>query len=997
LLTKLTIAYVLQKLAQSNCILYTAFNFPIIKCTRQGCYRKGNCTGGTQTTSDGSYRITVKSSTTVLVFSSVGFTTQEITIGGRSVIDVGLAVNNSTLGDVVVIGYGTRRKKDLTGSVANVTSKDFQKGVITTPEQLIAGKVAGVSVTSNGGAPGSGSTIRIRGGASLNATNDPLIVIDGVPLGIGSGISGSANALSLINPNDIESFSVLKDASAAAIYGSRASNGVIIITTKKGRSGKPTVNFSTQFSLAKLIKDVDVLTASQFRDYINKSGTTAQKALMGTASTDWQKQIYQTAFATDNNISVSGGFKAINLPYRFSYGYLNQDGILKTDNIERHSASLNLSPRLLDDHLRIDLNLKAALSHNKFANQGAIGAAVTFDPTQSIYSGNSRFGGYFQYTDPSSATGLKALSPLNPVGLLNQRNDKSTVKRSIGNVQFDYKVHFLPDLHLNLNLGYDISDGSGTVFVPDSAASNYRRFQSPSASGIYFSGINNQYHQKNQNTLMEAYFNYTKDIAVIRSRVELVGGYSYQDFKTTNYNYADYSANGTKRPNSDPNYPFDIPRHTLISYYGRFNYSLADKYLLTATVRRDGSSRFAPANRWGTFPSGAIAWKIKDENFLKNSRVISDLKIRVGYGTTGQQEGIGLYDYISFYNLSNQQAEYQIGNTFYQMYRPGGYYANRKWEQTATTNIAVDFGFLNNRISGSIEYYFKKTKDLLNSITQPAGSNFSNQIVANVGNMENKGLEFTLNTEPVRKRDLTWDLNVNVTYNKNTITNLTPFGGVGDPTFNLTGGISGGVNSKIQINEVGYPFHSFYVYQQVYDENLKPIDGLFVDRNGDGTININDLYAYKSPSPKVFFGISSNISYKKWNAGFVLRGNVDNYVYNNVWSTIGTQRNIFNPLGWLGNASTNFLETNFTGNGDKYLLSDYYIQNASFLKMDNANIGYDFGKVINGKANLRASFNVQNVFVVTKYKGIDPEIPNGIDNNFYPRPRTYVLGFNLGF
>jgi TonB-linked SusC/RagA family outer membrane protein len=948
---------------------------------------------GTTTDSRGSYSLNVPANST-LVVSSVGYELREVPVSGNSV-NVSLQTTASNLNEVVVVGYGTTRKKDITGSVANVTSKDFQKGVITTPEQLIAGKVAGVAITSNGGAPGAGSTIRIRGGASLNASNDPLIVVDGVPLDY-AGVSGAANALSLINPNDIESFSILKDASAAAIYGSRASNGVILITTKKGRTGRPTVNFSTQFSVSKIMKGVDVMSPQQFRDYVAQYGTAAQQKMLGSANNNWQDLIYQTALATDNNISLSGGVK--NLPYRFSYGFLDQNGILRTDNLKRHSASLNLSPSLFQDHLKINLNLKGSVSYTRFANQGAIGDAVNFDPTQPVNSGNNRYGGYFQYLDPNnSVTGLKSLAPLNPLGILEQYNSKSTVKRAINDITFDYKLHFLPDLHANLNLGYDIADGSGTVFIPDSAASSYNRFQAPSGSGKYYGGVNNQYHSKNENKLLEAFLSYAKDIKSINSHVDATAGYSYQDFKITNYNFPDYSAGGVLNPGSIPAYAFNIPEHTLISFYGRLNYNYAGKYFLSALLRRDGSSRFAPENRWGTFPAFSAAWKIKEESFLKSSQTLSDLKLRAGYGVTGQQEGIGYYDYISYYNLSDSGAMYQLGNSFYKMYRPGGYYYNRKWEQTATFNIALDFGFLNNRINGTIEYYKKKTKDLLNAITQPAGANFTNRIVANIGNMENEGVEFTLNTTPVKSRNLTWDFNFNISYNKNQITNLTSFGGLADPGLNKTLGISGGVGSTIALNQVGNPINSFYVYQQVYDQSGKPIEGLFVDRNRDGVIDQNDLYLYHSPNPDVIFGLTTGITYKKWSAGVVLRGNFDNYVYNNTWSALATQRNLFNPLGWLNNAPTNLMATNFIGSGDKYLLSDYYVQNASFVKMDNANINYDFGRVWNNRTTLRVSFNVQNVFVITKYKGLDPEIGSGVDMNFYPRPRTYVLGVNLGF
>jgi iron complex outermembrane receptor protein len=886
----------------------------------------------------------------------------------------------------VVTGYGTAKRKDLTGSIATITSKDFNKGSITTPEQLIAGKVAGVQITSNGGAPGSGSTIRIRGGASLNASNDPLIVIDGVPID-NNGISGVANPLALINPNDIESFNILKDASATAIYGSRASNGVIIIVTKKGKAGKMRFNFSTQYSLSTLPKQADVLSPADFRAYVNAHGTPAQIALMGNANTNWQDEIYKNASTTDNNLSMSGSLK--NLPYRVSLGYLNQDGILRTGNIQRKSASVTLNPKFFKDHLKIDLNLKGSINNSRFADEGAIGTAVRFDPTQSVHSSAKRYGGYFEWLDPSSTTGLRKLAPLNPVGLLEQRTDKSEVKRSIGNIQFDYKIHFFPDLHVNLNLGYDVSKGEGTVVIPDSAASAYLR--SPDAK---HGGVNNKYLQKKSNTLLEAYLNYVKDFKSINSRVDAVAGYSYQDFSTTNYNYPDFTTDGTVI--SSPSFSFDKPENRLISFFGRLNYAYKGKYLLTGTVRRDGSSRFTEAHRWGWFPSGAFAWRIKEENFLKKITVLSDLKLRLGYGETGQQDGIGNYDYIPRYAQANEQAQYQFGSTFYTLYRPSGYNPNLKWEQTATYNAGIDYGFLNNRITGSIDFYLKKTKDLLSVVDQPAGTNFSNKILANIGNMENRGVEFTINTQVVRNKTLTWDLGFNITYNKNEITKLTF---TNDPNFpgNLVGGIAGGVGSTIQIHSVGYPKSSFYVYQQIYDKSGKPIESLFEDRNRDGLINVDDLYRYKAPDPDVFLGAYSNASWKKWNAGFSLRANFGNYMYNNRFSNTGVQRNIIDPLGFLANGSSNLLETNFTGNGDKYLLSDYYIANASFLRMDNINIGYNAGDIVRKNTNLRIGANVQNVFTITKYKGVDPEVSGGIDNNFYPRPRIFVINLNLDF
>lgn len=950
----------------------------------------------TSTDLDGNYRLSgVPTGSQTIVFRFIGYNeiTKAITVTASTAVNVALTPSSQALNEVVVVGYGTQRKSDLTGSISTVSTKDFQKGVMATPEQLISGKVAGVSITSNSGQPGNGSTIRIRGGASLNASNNPLIVVDGVPLS-DNAINGAPNALSLINPSDIETFTVLKDASAAAIYGSRASNGVILITTKKGSSGKPSISFSSQFAGATVNNTVDVLSANEYREFVNANGTPAQIAQLGTANTDWQKEIFQTAISTDNNLSVSGSVKK--LPYRISLGYLDQEGILKTGKLQRTSGSLNLSPSFFKDHLKVDVNVKGALNENRFANSGAIGAAISMNPTLPVYSENERFGGYYEWM---SGDNLLTLAPRNPVGLLNLREDRSTVKRSIGNAKLDYSFHFLPELHANLNVGYDVSKGEGTIFVPEIAAQEFQRFTD--AQGVHHSGRNNRYEQTLTNKLLEFYLNYGKDLRSIDSRIDLVAGYGYQNFTNedlpnggANYGYPDMTADNVVVQSRI--YPFDMFENTLISYYGRLNYSFKNRYMLTATVRTDGSSRFSPENRWATFPSAALAWNIKEESFLKDAKALSALKFRVGYGITGQQEGIGLYDYVSYYNLSTNTAQYQLGDTFYNMYRPGGYYYNRKWEQTATSNIAVDYGFLDNRITGTLEYYFKETKDLLNEVGQPAGTNFANRIVANIGSMENRGVEFTLNTQPIRKEDMSLDFGFNVTYNQNKITNLTI---APDPNYPGArfGNISGGTGNTVLIHSVGKPRGSFFVYEQVYGENNKPLDGVFVDRNGDGTINESDLYTYKSIDPKVFFGVNSSFNYKKWNAGFVLRGNLGNYIYNNVFSSTGVTRNIFNPLGYLNNGSRNVLETNFSGNGNAYYSSDYYVQNASFLKMDNINVGYNVGSLFNAKANLRINANVQNAFVITKYEGIDPEINGGLDNNFYPRPRTFVLGLNLDF
>jgi len=948
----------------------------------------------TPTNTDGSYSIKTASGARALVFSGVGFITQEVSIGTGINYDVVLTASAGDLNEVVVIGYGSARKKDLIGATTTVSSKDFQKGAIATPEQLILGKVAGVSIVNNGGAPGAGSTIRIRGGSSLAASNDPLIIIDGVQLS-GGGIAGSPNALSLINPNDIETFTVLKDAAATAIYGSRATNGVIIITTKKGKSGSPKINFNTNASVGSIARKIDVLSADQFRDFVTANGTPQQIALLGTATTDWQDEIYQRALGTDNNISVSGTLNGkVKLPYRVSVGYFAQEGTLKTSDLKRFSGAVNLSPSFFNEHLKVDLNLRGSNSQSRFADEGAIGAAVNFDPTKPVRTGFNRYGGYWEWLDPNATNGLRGLSPNNPVSSLMARNNTSNVDRSIGNVVLDYKFHFLPELRVNVNTGYDLAKGTGDVVVNDSFKTSYRR--GFDELGRLKGGERNFYKQRIENTYFETYLNYTKSLKSIQSVIDLTGGYGYYNNLTINNSYANYFFDGSKQINSDPPFTIDSPQNRLISYYGQLQYRFKEKYLFNGMVRTDGSSRLNPDNRWLTYYSAGFAWRISQENFLKNSGTISDLKLRVSYGITGQQDGIGNYSYLANYGISNQTAQYQLGNQFFNMYRPIAYNPTLTWEQTATSNIGLDFGFFNNRITGSIDAYLKETKDLLNDVNQSAGTNFAPIILSNVGNMENKGIEFTMNTQIVRTKDWTVDFGYNVTYNRNRITKLT-FSE--DPNYEgqRFGGRSGGTGGSILINSVGYNRGAFYVYKQVYDAAGKPIDNLFEDLNRDGVINDRDKYRYKSANADVFLGFNGNVGYKNWNFGFIARAVLGNYAYNNVASGTGATRNILNPLGFLSNGSTNVLESGFKGDGDRYFDSDYYVQNASFFRMDNINIGYDFGKVFKDKASMRFNFNVQNAFVITKYNGADPEVNGGIDNNFYPRPRTFIAGLNLDF
>ncbi len=836
-----------------------------------------NTSKGTLTNSKGKFTLSASPTDSLAVYF-IGYDTAVVQV--QPTLSIRLHVRGNELNDVIVIGYGTARKKELTGSIATVTSKDFQQGTITTPEQLIAGKVAGVSITSNGGAPGAGSTVRIRGGASLSAGNDPLYVIDGLPV-TPSNIYGASNPLSLINPNDIASFTVLKDAASTAIYGSRASNGVILITTKKGVSGKPKINFSSLVSASTLQKQADVLSADEFRRYIDSFGKNITlvgqpaSSYLGSASTDWQKEIYQTAITTDNNLSVSGAFK--NLPYRLSTGYLNQDGLLQTDNLQRASAGISISPSLFDKHLKIDVNLKGAATHTRFANGAAISSAVYFDPTQPVYDAASPFGGYFErYTADGNAITLNKLAPRNPIALLNLYNNSSNVQRSYGNVQFDYKFHFLPDLHANLNLGYDVAKGEGKIKVPAYAGQNYLD-----------TGQNNQYANKVANTVGEFYLNYNKTIASIKSNINATAGYGYYNNLSTNQNYPFVRANGNVAPGSEPKYLQDKPENTLISYYGRVIYTYNTKYILAASFRTDGSSRFSEANRWGQFPSVAFTWRINEENFLKTSKTLSNLNLRLSYGVTGNQE-IPNYLYISSYAFSDNASQVQFGNTYYNVATPSAYDATIKWEQTEAFNAGIDYGFLNNRITGSVDVYSRKTKDLLNNIPIPNGSNFSSTITTNVGNVSNQGVEFLIAASPIRNKHFSWDLSFNAAYNNSKITNLTA---TKDPSY--PGAIYG---NGVQINSVGNSPYAFYVYHQEYDKNSKPVEGVYADINGDGIINTQDLYKYKSGLPKYIFGFTTQFTMDRWTLSTVLRANTGNYMYNAL-ATGATGSNVLNSLG----------------------------------------------------------------------------------------------------
>lgn len=931
---------------------------------------------GTSTDIDGNFSVKVPAGATTLEFSYIGYSRLALPIQGET-MNVQMTPDTQVMDEVVVIGYGSQKKDDLTGSITAVGEKDFNEGLISSPEQLINGKVAGVQIVSAGGSPTSGSTIRIRGGASLNASNDPLIVLDGVPMEVGGSVSGAGNFLSLINPNDIESMTILKDASSTAIYGSRASNGVIIITTKKGGGDKIKVSLQTTHSFQTKTKTADMLTRGEFIDMVNRYGTDAQKALLGTADTDWNDEIFKTAYGTDNNLSVSGRFTR-NFPFRVSFGYTNQDGILRTDNSTRYTGNINLSPSFFDDYLKLNLSVKGTWNNSRFAPTGTIWNASAMNPTIPVYSGDDMFGGYTE-AHPAGTESVVTGAMANPVGEINQRDDKSKVYRFIGNFDIDYKMHFLPELRAHVSLGYDYSHGEGDVYVPAEAYS-------------YFTSGGRDYHygpQENFNKLLTAYLNYNKEFDAISSTLDVTAGYDYQQWEYKNAAMQELNVAGVAQSTSAA----ADEKHGLVSFYGRVNYSYDARYLLTATMRYDGSSRFSEDNRWGAFPSVALAWRISNEKFFKPlNHVMNDLKLRLSWGMTGQQDGIANYSYMPVYTVSQDGAQAIMGGNAYYTYRPEAYNPNLKWETTKAFNVGLDFGFLNNRISGSVDYYNRKTSDLLATVSIPAGINFAREMLTNVGNVKSSGVEIAINATPIETKDWTWSVSANATWLDNEITNLSTNPNSAAKTYTNVG--TAFDSYYVQTFTEGAAPYAFYVYKQVYDQETGcPVEGLYADLNGDGVVNGDDRYLYHSPAPDWMLGFSTSVRWKRLTLSTSLRANVGNYVYNGTAMSTGALNTMSYNSYQLNNLHSSFLDTRFT---TRQYQSDYYVENASFLKMDNIQLSYNFGQITKW-CSLNVSAMVQNVFTITKYSGVDPEVQSGIDSSVYPRPRIYSLTVGFDF
>lgn len=918
---------------------------------------------------DGAYTLTVDDNISELEFSYTGYQTARMIIPEDNILNVALEVGE-LLDEIVVIGYGEVKREDATGSVQSIASKDFNKGVIAGPQQLLSGKVAGVNIVTDG-SPGGGSTIRIRGESSLSASNDPLIVIDGIP--VGGGVGGERNALNLINPNDIESMTVLKDASATAIYGNRASGGVILIKTKKGSVNAPlSIGYNGNVSFGSIAKKIDVLSPDEFRSAITNhygEGST-EASLLTDANTDWQEEIFRQASGTDHNLNISGAFGEI--PYRASVGYTNFNGLLKRDNFKRITTNVNVTPRLLDNRLQLNLGIKNVRTNNFFGNFGAIGSALAYDPTKPVRDESSPYGGYTTWTIPNGNP--NALAPANPVALIEQREDKSTVKRYILSASADYRFSFLKNLRANLNLAYDDSNGSGTIVIPDNAA-----FAFDLETG---GGADNNYSSDVTNKLLEFYLNYKKEFN--EHTLDVMGGYSWQNFRFKSFSQ-NFSASGIQNEGDDDD---DNPsEYYLLSFFGRVNYDFNSRILATFTLRADGTSRFSPEARWGYFPAAAVAAKIVD----RKSDFLDLVKVRVGWGITGQQDVGGFYSWQGTYQLSTQTAGYQFGNQFYSTYRPNGYDANLKWEEGTTYNFGIDASLIRDRLSLTIDGYKRYTKDLLNNIPVAAGTNLTNFLTTNIGDMEGEGLELALNVTPIQRENISWDLNLNAAYNSAEITKLTSSD---DPDFkgNLTGGIAGGVGSTVQIHSVGYAPYSFYVYEQMYDESGNILEGQFVDRNEDGVVNPDDLYRYEKRAPDFIFGFASSLNVHNFDFSFAGRASTGNFVYNNIQTNNGYLNGSYNSSGYLRNIHPIAVEQNLLED-ETLILSDAFIEDASFLRVDHITVGYTFPTLV--KNGMRIYGTIQNPILISGYSGIDPEVFSGIDNVIYPRARTILFGLSV--
>jgi len=926
-------------------------------------------TNGTSTDFDGNFELRNVKTGDVLVFSYLGFTDKEVTLESNFNLTVELEESSQRLDEIVVVGYGTTTVKDATGSVEAITAKDFTKGNIVTPENLLSGRVSGVTIVQDG-SPGSGGQIRIRGGSSVSANNSPLIIIDGLPLD-GQQLEGTRGILSSINPNDIESFSILKDASATAIYGSRASNGVIIIVTKKGKKGF-SVDLDLQYTVAETRNRIDVFSGDEFRALVASqpvNGTTLDTSLLGNANTDWQEEIFRTAEQKIINATVRGAIAGI--PSRISLSNTVQEGVLITDKFRRSNASVSINPSFFEDHLKVNVNANYADTSSDFADSGQIGAALRYDPTQPVYDPLSPFGGFYQHRNGV----VVANGTTNPVAQLRQRTNVGDIERIFGNVNLDYKFHFLPELKAVANFGYDRQQGD----VRDVRSV----FNATTDADLLFEGEERYESRVRRNTSFDGYLAYSKTFDEFN--LDATAGYSYQKFEFNG------SVTGNLRDPNDIGDSFADPDVVLIGYFSRVNLGYKDKYLVSLNYRRDGTSRFSEDNRWGNFLGASAAWKISEEDFLKDNDVISTLKLRASYGENGQQQLFDSFNaiFLDRFRAGNPNSQYAFGGVVINPAFPAEVNPDLKWEETSTIEVGVDFGLFDDRVTGSVNAYRKNSTDLLFPTPIAEGTNFTNRIVTNVGELETTGLEFTINADIIDKEDMNWSVNFNGSFFNREITGLALGQDIRD------GDISGGTGNQIQLLREGAAPFSFYVFKQLYDTAGNPIEGAYADLDGNGIINDDDRYLKENPDADATLGFQSTFNYKNWDFAFNLRASIGNYVYNNVNSS-RSQYELLLDNSVLGNIPTAVFDTNFQRTAD-VILSDIYVENASFLRMDNITLGYTFQTPFKGFKSVRLWTGMQNVFVLTEYSGLDPEVFNGIDNTIYPRPRTILFGANIKF
>ena len=976
-------------------------------------------TNGTSTGLDGDYVLTVSSANAVVEVSCIGYATQTF-VASQLPQTVTLAEDTQFLDEVVVIGYGTVKKEDMTGSITAIKSEELNRGAMVSTQDMLKGKVPGLLITPGDGGPGSGSTIRIRGAASLNASNDPLIVIDGVPIAREGGF-GMSNPLDMINPNDIDSFTVLKDASSAAIYGSRASNGVILITTKKGKGNRPQVSYSGSVSVQQNSRKLQVMSPDEFRGFIKDTygiywegenlmgdtSTPAGKAIAARLSkdqnVDYQDIIFKTAITHDHNVSVSGNVNE-RMPYRASLGYTDQAGTLVGSTYDKGTLDFSLSPNFFDKHLTLNLNAKGVYTYSNYADGGVVGNAAFFNPTQDPYFrledgvtiDKETCNGYFNYgTGRGENFAPNTLLGVGPMSQLYDRISFGTSRRLIASAGIDYKVHGLESLRFNVTASTDVSDYNNKN---GSVVGSYQAWSDTENRGI---GQYSKEWQLRRSSALEAYANYNETWGI--HNLDVMAGYSWQHFYGSNRTVSYFNVTDEVKLNegetAEGRYPTWRWESFLVSFYGRINYSIASKYLFTFSLRNDGSSRFSPDTRWGLFPSGAFAWNIKEEGFLKDVKPVSQLKLRLSAGMTGQQDGIGEYAHLSRYGLSTDvYQQYFMGSDGFQfMWTPGAYDPNIKWETTTTYNVGVDFGFLGDRITGNVDAYLRNTDDLLNSVLTPMGSNFGNTVLTNVGSMQNKGIEFALNFIPVQTNDWHLSIGVNGTFQD---TKFTKLNATDDDSYYIqTSGISHGTGSYVGRHQVGYAPYSYWVFKQLYDSEGMPIQNAFVDLNEDGVINNDDKYCAGDPNPDFYYGLNLKLSYKNWDFGFNGHGSFGYKVFNDFASNNSTAYFDVNA-GNLPNFATAVKRTGFTQiSGDYQFFSDFYLEDASFFRMDDINLGYTFKDLGKWGGNIRVAASCQNVFVLTKYSGIDPEInsTDGVDRTFWPRPRTFSVRLNINF